>query len=328
MRGGIDLGGTKIQAVVVDRGSKVLGEHRMPTPKDAGPEGVVWALAEAVRTAAEAAGVEPAALDGVGVGSPGTVDADAGTVANARNVVPTWEAPVPVGTGLAGELGTAVHLGHDVRVGTMAEFRLGAGKPYRSLLGVFWGTGVGGGLVLDGKSWTGRHAAGEIGHMVIRRGGARCPCGRKGCMEAYAGRAAMEHEARRRHKAGHKTKLFDIMKDRDRTTLTSGVWARALDRGDDMAKDLIERAIEALGAGVASACNLLDVEAVIIGGGLGTRLGDEYAKRIEKAMLPHLFVDDNPPAVHVAALGDLGGAIGASLLVPAVKPAGSAVRGR
>jgi glucokinase len=326
MRGGIDLGGTKIQAVVVDGRSKVLGEHRMPTPKDAGPEGVVWALAEAMRAAAGAAGVEPSALDGVGVGSPGTVDSDAGTVANARNVVAGWEAAVPVGASLADEIGTAVHLGHDVRVGTTAEFRLGAGKPYRSILGVFWGTGVGGGLVLNGRAWTGRHAAGEIGHMVIRRGGARCPCGRHGCMEAYAGRAAMEHEARRRHKHGQKTKLFDIMRDRDRTQLTSGVWARALEHGDDMAKELIHRAIEALGAGVASAVNLLDVEAVIIGGGLGTRLGDDYTRRIEKAMGPHLFVDDNPPAVHVAALGDLGGAIGAALLVPAVR-AGSAARG-
>jgi len=324
MRGGIDLGGTKIQAVVVDGRSRVLGARRIPTPKDAGPEGVVWALAEALRTAAEVAGVDAAALDGVGVGSPGTVDAEAGTVANAKNVVPTWEAPVPVGSGLAGELKTPVHLGHDVRVGTMAEFRLGAGKPYRSVLGVFWGTGVGGGLVLNGRSWTGRHAAGEIGHMVIRRGGAKCPCGREGCMEAYAGRAAMEREARRRHKAGQKTKLFEIMRDRDRPSLTSGVWARALDRGDEMAKDLVERAIEALGAGVASACNLLDVEAVIIGGGLGTRLGESYTRKIEHAMMPHLFVDDNPPAVHVAALGDVGGAIGASLLVPR---AGSGARG-
>jgi glucokinase len=286
----------------------------------------VWALAEAIRAAAAAAGVETSALDGVGVGSPGTVDGEAGTIANARNVVSGWEAPVPVGATLADEVGAVVHLGHDVRVGTMAEFRLGAGKPYRSVLGVFWGTGVGGGLVLNGRSWTGRHAAGEIGHMVIRRGGARCPCGREGCMEAYAGRLAMEREARRRHKAGHKTRLFDIMRDRDRTQLTSGVWARALDRGDAMATELIERAIEALGAGVASACNLLDVEAVIIGGGLGTRLGEDYARRIEKAMAPHIFVSDNPPAVHVAALGDLGGAIGAALLVPAVR-AGSAARG-
>src|SRR4029079_12793762 len=122
MRGGIDLGGTKIEPVVIDGRFKVLGEHRMPTPKDAGPEGVVWALAEAIRTAAEAAGNEPDAPDCVGGGSPGTVDGDAGTVANARNVVPTWEAPVPVGTGLADELKTPVHLGQDVRSGRLGEF--------------------------------------------------------------------------------------------------------------------------------------------------------------------------------------------------------------
>ena len=95
MRGGIDLGGTKIQAVVVDGRSKVLGEHRIPTPKDAGEKGVIRALAEAITAASKAAGVEPSALDGVGVGSPGTVDAEAGTVASARNVISDWEAPVP-----------------------------------------------------------------------------------------------------------------------------------------------------------------------------------------------------------------------------------------
>ena len=316
LRGGIDLGGTKIQAVIVDRRSTPVGEHREPTPKDGGPSEVVAAMAAALREAAGAAGVEPADLVGVGVGSPGTIDAGAGTVAHARNVTPDWDEPVPVGETLTSELGTPAFLGHDVSVATNAEFALGAGKPYRSLLGVFWGTGVGGGLVLRGKLWHGRGAAGEIGHMVVKRGGARCGCGRRGCMEAYAGRKAMEEEARRRVKAGHHTKLFEIMKERDRPQLTSGVWERALRGGDHMATKLIDRAVEALGAGVASAVNLLDVEAVVIGGGLGTRLGAPYAERIERAMRPHLFVDERPPAVMVAALGDLGGAIGAALLVP------------
>src|SRR5712691_8545537 len=114
MRGGIDLGGTKIQAVVVDERSQVLGQHRIPTPKDAGVAGVVSALADALTQAASAAGVDPAALDGVGVGSPGTIDADGGTVANALNVVPGWEAPVPVGAKLGAALGIPVHLGNDV----------------------------------------------------------------------------------------------------------------------------------------------------------------------------------------------------------------------
>ena len=155
---------------------------------------------------------------------------------------------------------------------------------------------------------------------MVKRGGARCTCGRKGCLEAYAGRGAMELEARRRAEKGEKTKLFKIMERRGRPRLTSGVWAAALDDGDPVAKKLIDRAVKALGAGIASSVNLLDVEAIVIGGGLGLRLGEPYVKHIERAMKPHLFKDDDPPAVHLAALGDLGGAIGASLLVRKKSP--------
>jgi len=136
-----------------------------------------------------------------------------------------------------------------------------------------------------------------------------------GCMEAYAGRAAMERHARKLLQEGRKTDLFKLMEQRERTRLTSGIWTRALDNGDEMATEIIDRAVRALGAGIASACNLLDVEGVIIGGGLGIRLGHPYAKRIAAEMLPHLFADSRPPHVHVAALGDLGGAIGAALLL-------------
>jgi glucokinase len=114
---------------------------------------------------------------------------------------------------------------------------------------------------------------------------------------------------------GRKTDLFKLMEEHGRTRLTSGVWARALEHHDKLAKHMIDRAVGALGAGIASAVNLLDVEGVILGGGLGIRLGHPYAARIAEAMQPHLFADQRPPDVHVAALGDLGGAIGASLLV-------------
>jgi glucokinase len=180
---------------------------------------------------------------------------------------------------------------------------------------VFWGTGVGGGIVLDGKPWLGRSAAGEIGHMVIRDGGRRCPCGRNGCMEAYAGRLALERRARRRSAHGERTNLFRIMEKRGRDRLSSGVWARALKAGDRLAHELVDEAVAAIGAAVASAVNLLDVEAVVVGGGMGVRLGEPYVRRIEAAMTPHVFA--SPPAVHLASLGDLGGAIGASLLVAA-----------
>jgi glucokinase len=313
MHGGIDLGGTKIQAVVVDDDHNVMGSARTPTPKQDGPAGVASAMAAALRAAASDAKVDVADLSGAGVGSPGSVDERAGTVASATNVVEDWRKAYPLGDELSRLIGTRIAIANDVSVATDAEFHLGAGRPYRSILGVFWGTGVGGGLVLDGKSWVGRGAAGELGHIVIRRAGARCTCGRRGCLEAYAGRLAMELRARAMVEHGAHTVLFDIMRDRGRERLTSGVWQQALEKDDEMAVRLIDRAVRALGAGVASAINLLDLEAVVIGGGMGVRLGATYAERISRAMQPHLFVPDRPPAVHVAELGDLGGAIGAAL---------------
>jgi glucokinase len=310
--GGIDLGGTKIQTVVVDDDRNALGSARRPTPTSGGPADVAAEMAGALRDAASDAGIDPSTLAGVGVGSPGTIEG--GTVTSARNL-PDWEGSFPLGPELEKALGCPVSLGNDVQVATDAEFELGAGKPYHSLLGVFWGTGVGGGLVLEGKPWVGQGAAGEIGHIVIELGGAQCTCGRRGCMEAYAGRSAMEAHVAKQVEKGKQTDLFKLMKERGRTRLTSGIWARALERGDKLAEHMIERALGALGAGVASACNVLDVECVIIGGGLGVRLGESYAERIAAAMHPHLFADFRPPDVHVAALGDLGGAIGATLLL-------------
>ena len=314
LRGGIDLGGTKIQAVVVDSEHRPVGQARHPTPTRGGPPAVAAEMVVTLNEAARAAGIDTASLRGVGVGSPGDVEPGEGTVAEARNLT-DWTDPYPLAAELGRALGAPVKLGNDVDVAVRAEFELGAAKPYRSVLGVFWGTGVGGGLILDGRQWDGRGSAGEIGHMVVKDGGRRCTCGRKGCMEAYAGRLAMELHARKLVKQGKRTKLFKIAKEQDRDRLTSGIWARALEAKDRMATDLIHDAVAALGAGVASAVNLLDVEAVVIGGGLGVRFGEPYVKRIEKAMKPHLFIDDRPPAVHLAALGDLGGAIGAALLV-------------
>ena len=314
MYGGIDLGGTKIQAAILDKDHSVLGSARHATPTTGGPREVSAELVAALRDAAKAAEVEPPALAGVGVGSPGTIDGP--NVSSARNL-PGWEGTFPLGEALERELGCEVKVGNDVQVATDAEFKLGAGRLYRSLLGVFWGTGVGGGLILDGKPWIGRGAAGEIGHIVVEIDGARCTCGRRGCMEAYAGRASMEEHVTRLVEKGRKTDLFKLMKERERTRLTSGIWARALEHEDKLAIQVVDRAITALGAGIASAINVLDVEGVIIGGGLGVRLGHPYAKRISEEMLPHVFADSRPPHVHVAALGDLGGAIGAALLIGA-----------
>jgi glucokinase len=311
VRGGIDVGGTKMQAAVVNTGDTVVGEARRPTPTSAPPEEVVAELAGVMTDALVDAGLEAGALQGVGVGWPGPADTDAGTVSPAVHLA--LKETFGLADALTAALGVPSRVGNDVQVATNAEFELGAGKEYSSILGVFWGTGVGGGIVLDGKPWTGRGSAAEIGHVVVREDGRRCPCGRRGCMEAYAGRAAMEARARREVNRGKHTVLFDIMEDRGRDRLTSGVWERALHKGDPLATRLMDRAVRALGTGVASALNVLDVEAVVIGGGLGVRLGPMYLDRITAEVLTHLF-SPIPTDVRIAELGDLGGAIGGSLL--------------
>jgi glucokinase len=319
MRGGIDLGGTKIQAVVADERDSVAGEARRSTPRSGGPADVAAAMAEALGGAAKAAGVEVGELTGVGVGSPGIVDEAKGTVADARNL-PGWIEPFPLAETLASRFGVPVRIGNDVGTAVEGEAVLGAGRPFRTFLGLWWGTGVGGGIMVEKHRWLGRGAAGELGHMVIKLGGAKCTCGRRGCVEAYAGRASMERKARRDHKRGAKTRLFALMEEHRHDQLTSSVWQHALNEHDAYAEKMIERAIRALGAGAASAVNLIDVEAVVVGGGLGTRLGEQGVARIGEAMKPHLFFDDRPPEVRLTELGDLGGAICAARLAPAQRP--------
>lgn len=310
MRIGLDLGGTKIQAVAIRRGATVIGAARRDTPHRGGPEAVTAALADAAREVVATAGAELSEVRGIGVGSPGAIDAVAGTISQVANIE-GWDEHFALGPRLSAELGVPVTIGNDVNVAVEAERRYGAGRGFRSFLGVFWGTGVGGGIVMDGKLVKGRGSAGEIGHVCARPDGRRCACGLRGCVEAYAGRGALEERARARKR---KTVLFELQKKRGRDRLTSGVWLRALDAGDEVARELLDEAVDALGVGIGSAVTLLDVEAVIVGGGLGERLGPTWLGRIEKAARPHTFFR-TPPVFRLAELGDMGGAIGASLLV-------------
>jgi glucokinase len=308
---GVDLGGTKIQVVVVAN-RKVVGEARHPTPQTTAAA-VMAEIVEAVREALSSANVRAPDLRAVGIGTPGSVTAT-GHVSKSSNV-PGFMVDTPLGPTVAAGLGgVPVTVDNDVRVATVGEHRRGAGRPYKNLLGVFVGTGVGGGLILDGKLRPGRGSAGEIGHTTVKPGGRRCPCGRRGCVEAYAGRLSIAEAARRKQKAGHKTVLFEIMEDKGRDRVTSSVVADALDKGDQVTTALIDQAVEALGLGIANAQNLLDLEAIIVGGGLGDRLGEPFVRRVEAAMLPNLRVPDRPPPVLATALGDLSGAVGAAVI--------------
>jgi glucokinase len=310
---GVDLGGTKIQTVLVG-GEEIVGSSRLPTPQT-GADAVAAAIVDTIKASLASAGQSTAELKAVGIGSPGAIDAGRGTVGSSPNVPGFEGEPVPLGPEVSHALGGVdVLLDNDVRVAVLGEWKRGAGRSYRDLLGVFVGTGVGGGLVLDGELREGKGAAGEIGHTCVKDGGRLCGCGLRGCLEAYAGRARIEATARRWRQKGRPTQLFDIMEKRGRDRLTSGVIAKALASGDHMAVQLVDQAVWALGIGLANAQNLLDMEAIIVGGGLGDRLGASFVGRVHKAALPHLHMPERPPRFLTTELGDLSGAVGAAVL--------------
>jgi len=296
---GVDLGGTKVLAATVD-GATVGDRRKRPTPVD-GPTAVVAAIAGMVR--------ELGGADRLGIGTPGYVD-DEGVVRGAPNLA-GWDEPVPLAALVAEATGiAAVAVDNDVNVATMGEVAHGAAAGRPDVLTVFMGTGVGGGLVLGGELRRGpRGLVGEIGHVVVERDGRRCACGGRGHMEAYAGRAAMEAEARRRHAAGEATALVDRAGDR---RMKSGTFAKALADRDPVAAEILAEAVDAVGCVVASAVMLVDVPFVVLGGGVVEKLprlvGDVAAAAAAR-------LDDGlVPEVVAAALGDDAGIVGAAAL--------------
>ena len=305
MKIGIDLGGTKIQGVVVDGAGAVVADAKRPSPQDGG-DAIAAAIAEVVAKMGGDA-------DGIGIGAPGVIDRERGVVVKAPNL--SISADVPLTSLVADATGVRdVRLDNDVNVATIAEHRLGAARGHDQVLCVFAGTGVGGGLVLDGSLRRGPHGlTGEIGHTVVVDGGRRCGCGGLGHLEAYAGRRCLEAEARRLHEGGRATKLVEIAGDEK---MKSSVFAKALDAGDDVARALVDGAADALGTAFASAAALVDLDLIVLGGGLAEKLGEPFVAAVEAALQARLFVPSMDLHVVPAALGDLGGAVGAALLLP------------
>ncbi|UZJ24872.1 ROK family protein [Rhodococcus antarcticus] len=302
---GVDVGGTNIEVGLVDDQHKVHGRAKAPTPSE-GPDAVLDTIAELIGSLGE----DPVA---VGVGIPGVVhEGEVLTVPNLGG----WHEQVDLVGGLGSRLdGLPVALGNDANVGLLGEWLDGAAKGSRHVLGLWMGTGVGGGLILDGRPYTGaRGAAGEIGHVVVLAGGALCSCGRRGCAEAYAGRRSMAGTAGSMVEAGRTTALFDIMEAEDKPTPTSKVWAQALDDGDELATTLFDGAIEHLGIAVGSTINLLDLDVVVVGGGLAEKLGQDLADRIGEAARPWMLRPSPELRIVVSALGDDAGVVGAASL--------------
>lgn len=302
---GVDIGGTNITAALVEDDHSVGDRLKVPTPTD-GPKAVIEAVADLL-------GQFDTPADAVGIGMPGPInDGVVSTPPNLRN----WPDEYDFGKKATKALGVPVAVGNDVNVAILGEWEAGAGRGSRHVLGVWMGTGVGGGLILDGRPYTGpTGAAGEFGHMIVRAGGAQCGCGRRGCIEAYAGRANMERFVERAvASGGFESSIHDIRDDKGKDRLTSSVWAKALKEEDAVTVRVFDDAIEAIAIGIASVLNLLDVDRVVIGGGVAEKLGQDLADRIKRAAAPHTFVAFEGRDFVVAELEDDSGIVGAAAL--------------
>ncbi|CAN5546004.1 ROK family protein [soil metagenome] len=302
---GVDVGGTNIEVGLVGDDHEVHRRSKAPTPTE-GPDAVLDTIAELVGSL----GVAPAA---VGVGIPGVVhEGQVLTVPNLSN----WHEQFDLVQALEERLGgVPVSLGNDANVGLLGEWLAGAARGARNVLGLWMGTGVGGGLILDGRPYTGsRGAAGEIGHVVVNAGGALCTCGRRGCAEAYAGRRSMREAVITMVEAGRETSLLEIRDEEDKSSLTSKVWATALEDGDELATQLFDSAVEHLGVAVGSAVNLLDLDVIVVGGGLAEKLGQNLADRIAGAARPWMLQPSPDLRFVVSELADDAGVVGAASL--------------
>jgi len=311
---GMDLGGTKILAAVVDEDGRIVAEAKVKTRPEKGPDAVIERMAEAAREAVHRLKLGWDGIRGVGVGAPGPVDPDAGVVHHMPNL-PGWE-EVPLASQLGQSLGVPVFLENDVNLGTLGEHVLGAGRGTKDMVGIFVGTGTGGGLILDGKLHSGyRHAAAEIGHMILLADGPVCGCGKRGCAEALASRTAIERDIWLGVAAGRNS-LIPELTGGDPEQLTSGVLAHAMREGDPLVSEVVARAQWYLGLLTASIVNLVDPEMVVFGGGLVEALGEEFLDPIRVTARQYFIqqTDAGKVGIVTAKLGDRAGVLGAAAL--------------
>lgn len=312
---GIDLGGTKMLAGAVDEHGEVLHKERELTRAEEGAEAVIGRLADLVGALAD----KVASLGGrrvlaVSIGVPGGVDSATGQVDRAPNL--RWE-KVPLGPLLSSRTGVPVLLDNDVRVAVLGEYVHGAGRGARSMVGVWVGTGIGGGVILDGQLQTGaRGVAGEIGHMIVAARGPRCPCGSRGCIEALASRTSIERELRAAVERGARTRVFKRMKKKGRAELTSSIVARALDDEDPALTKVFARAQRYLGLHAANLINALDPEVIVFGGGMAERLGERFVAPIREVAFRHALSRRDLDRVRLepTALGEDAPLLGAAVL--------------
>jgi len=312
---GVDMGGTKILAAGVDQDGAILVRTKVKTGAGDPVDTLVQRLAEAVQETMTAVGAEPAQLKGVGIGAPGSINYGRGEVVLAPNL--GWR-DVPLKRLLEEKLAAncPVFLENDVNIGTLAEGRFGIGRGLRHVVGVFWGTGIGGGVLCDGELLHGGDGmAAEIGHVVVKPGGPCCGCGNRGCLEALASRTGISRQVRYAVAKGKATYWQNVRaKNLDR--LRSGLLVKALRAGDEVTTRIMTKAAKRVGIVCASVANVLAPEAVIVGGGVMESMEAELLPIIRQAFQKHLF-SARSRSIHLvpSLLADDAGILGGAALV-------------
>ncbi len=305
---GIDLGGTNMQIGVVSREAKVIARAKRKTKADEGQEAVLSRIVEGVAEACVEAGMRPSDIAAVGIGAPAAVDPTTGMVLDAVNL--RWN-DVPLADILGKRFGKPVVVDNDVNVAVYGENRLGAGENARDLLGVWVGTGIGGGLILDGKLYYGPFmTAGEIGHMIAMPGNQ--PGTRS--LEHNCSRTSVVERLVRLIRSNRKSIIPELV-DGDLDDVKSKVVAKAYQMGDELTVMVVDETADLLGTCIAGVVTLLSLGRVVLGGGLTEALGEPFVDRVKKATRRDVF-PDRCRAVKVVEtkLRDDAGVLGAALL--------------
>lgn len=307
---GFDLGGTKMLAHVYDATFKRLGRRRKRTRGHEGPEAGVERMIETIEQALEDAKCEPSRIAGIGVGCPSPVDMRTGTVLDAVNL--GWT-NVPLAKLLQDRFHAPVAVLNDVDAGVYGEYRFGAAKDGSRVLGVFPGTGIGGGFVYEGQILTGaKSSCFEVGHVRVREAGELCGCGRRGCLETVASRLAIAASVA---KAAYRGDSPFIMKEAgtNLTEIRSGMLANAIEAGDTVVEEIIRHAARDIGVATSSFVHLLSPDIILLGGGLVEALPKLFVSEVSDAARANVMPAFNDTfEIRAAELSDDASVLGAA----------------
>lgn len=283
---GIDVGGTKISGALATSQGKILCRVKSPTPKDASPERIIGIIADLVNEMIGIRDLRKKDLAGIGLGIPGIVDSARGKVIRTPNMRLSG---INLKDKLEKKLKIKCLLGNDVNLGLLAEKWLGAAKNTKNVAGLFIGTGVGGGIIINDQLLTGAHgAAAELGHMIIQDDGPGCGCGNNGCLEAVAGRLAIERDIYQAIKKGKKTLITKFLHKKT-GAIKSKVLRKALKKRDKLTIDVLSKAAQQLGIACVCLRHILDPEMIVLGGGVIEACGDFILPIVKKTVQKDRF---------------------------------------